>query len=134
MRQIKYAAGENPNPGPCVAVVCDDRSHPKKLVQVALFFKRPDSPWAVFPARSVKGGMRWAMQMLDGNRLLSPEEQRALDEGEPMPRVRFDLRCDLCGDSLPITLEKAAPILDTLAEHADAWELELTRLRARLLK
>ena len=133
MKHIKYEAGENPNPGPCVTVICDDAAHPDKVAHLAFFYKNPgDAYWGVLPAKSVKGGSRWALQMLDGTTVI-PYEQWAELEGKPA-RKRFDLRCELCGDSLPVKLETLCPVLDTLARHADAWEIELTALRARLVK
>jgi len=137
MKHIKYEAGENPNPGPCVTVVCDDKSHPGKEARVAFLFRSPGQAyWQVFPARSVKvmEGGRWALQLLHGDHALTEDEQKALQLGDPSPRHRFELKCSLCGDSLPVRAENLYPVLDTLAGHADAWEIELTALRARLVK
>ncbi len=72
--------------------------------------------------------------MLHGNHELTEGERRAVGVGDPMPRRRFDVRCPLCGDSLPVREETLYPVLDTLAQEADAWELELSALRARLIK
>lgn len=136
MRFIKYEPGENPNPGTIVTVVCDDEAHEGRVVQLETLFRGADSVWAVFPVRSVKykdGAMRWARNYLDGDRPLSADEQKAMTTSYNL-RERFDLRCPLCDDSLPVRRENLTPVLDVLARHADAWEIELTALRARLLK
>jgi hypothetical protein len=72
--------------------------------------------------------------MLHANHALTEDERRAVQPGDAMPRRRFDIRCPLCGDSLPVREENLHPVLDTLAQHADVWELELSALRARLIK
>jgi len=134
----KYEPGENPNPGPCVAIFCDDKCHPGKEAKVAFFFRSPgDTCWQVMPAWSVKvslDGGSWSLQMLHGHHALDDAERKAIQPGDPMPRRRFELKCPLCGDRLPVKAENMTPVLDTLAEHADAWLIELTAIRARLVK
>ena len=136
MRYVRYPQGENPNPGPVVSVVCDAGSHPTKTARLGYFFKQAGAAWDVFPPGSVRrdGGAPWALQLLYGDEPLTEQQHMALTDGSPMPRKRFDLRCNLCGDSLPVKIETLTPVLNRLSEHADAWELELSALRARLAK
>lgn len=135
MKSIRYEQGENPNPGPLISIVCDAESHVGRFTHVAVFVKPPGGPWEALPMRSVKkGSSRWALQQLHGNYALSEDERRAWRPGDPVTRRRFDIRCPLCGDSLPVRGEQLYPVLNTLAEHADEWQLELSALRARLVK
>lgn len=53
--------------------------------------------------------------------------------GHPGFRARYDLRCELCGDTVPAREEKLFPILDRLVE-ADAPSISLAVLRAILPK
>ncbi len=135
MKFVRYEPGQNPNPGPWISIICDADSHAGRLTHVAVFVKSPVGQWEALPMPSVgKEGPRWSLQMLHGNHELTEGERRAVGVGDPMPRRRFDVRCPLCGDSLPVREETLYPVLDTLAQEADAWELELSALRARLIK
>lgn len=137
MKFTKYEPGQNPNPGPCVVIFCDDKSHPGKEAKVAFFYRVPGELWGVFPARSVKvinDGGSWSLTLLHGRHALDDDEWKAIQIGDRAPRRRFELKCPLCGDSLPVKAENMTPVLDTLAEHADAWLIELTAIRARLVK
>lgn len=136
MKRITYKPGANPNPGPAVLIVCDDASHEGRIALLTMYVRPPDGRWLTFPVKSAKAhGGNWTMQYLDGDHLLTEDERKALQPGWTNPiRQREEIRCPLCGDSLPVRRENIVPILDRLAEHADRWELELSALRARLIK
>lgn len=136
MRYVKYDPGQNPNSGVIVAVICDSPAHAGRVVQLGTFVSEAgsDQGWGLFPTRPTKtpGTMQWGLQTLQGDVLLDPSEEPSRDSGAGSSRRRFQLECRLCRDGITVRYEKLAPILDQFARHAEAWEIELTVLRASM--
>jgi len=134
MKFIKYEPHQNLSPGTVtVTVVCNAESHSGRVATLGVFTWKDDyRVWALSPHRSVKGPvLEWGQQTLRGDTLGAPMmPSRAPDTVDTRSRIR--LSCKLCTDGLTLRYEQLAPVLDTLAEHADAWEIELPALRARL--
>ena len=134
MKFIKYEPHQNLRPGTVtVTVVCNAESHSGRVATLGVFVWKADAPvWALYPHRSVKGPvLEWGLQTLRGDTLGEPMmPSRAPDTVDTRSRIR--LSCKLCTDALTLRYEQLAPVLDTLAKHADEWEIELPALRARL--
>jgi len=119
MKFIKYEPHQNLSPGTVtVTVVCNAESHSGRVATLGVFVWKADAPV-------------WALQTLRGDTRGEPTmPSRAPDTTDTRSRIR--LSCKLCTDALTLRYEQLAPVLDTLAKHADAWEIELPALRARL--
>ncbi len=134
MKFIKYEPHQNLRPGTVtVTVVCNAESHSGRVATLGVFVWKDDyRVWALYPHRSVKGPvLEWGLQTLRGDTLgeaMMPS--RAPDTVNTRSRIR--LSCKLCTDGLTLHYEQLAPVLDTLAKHADECEVELPALRARL--
>jgi hypothetical protein len=133
VRFIKYEPGQNPNPGCMVEVICDDRSHPGRVARLGMFVKSDADPnWRLWPQLTsvAKRSTPWGQTDLRDDTPLEPTAD--LPEGSGGLRRRFQVRCDLCTKGFTYRAETLGPVLDTLAEHAEAWEIELVALRARV--
>jgi len=121
----------SPHPRPTVVVVCGAASHSRKIVMVGCFGRSAGDGWALLPPRGARN--EWGMEHLyDDDTPLGESEFGMTAEPVGPTRRRYGLRCRLCDLSVPARAEKLHPLLDRLAEHADAWKLDLSELRTIL--
>lgn len=105
---------------PTFEIYCDD-SHPENPYEIARFARLADG-WALLAA--------WQHADVEG---VSPRKHRQREDiaVRVKGRKRYNLRCEVCGVTVPVRDERLQPILDT-AHAAGVHSLALTALSTRL--
>lgn len=119
--------------GRSVSVYCNDRSHPTRRAKLEVFIQGEGGTWASMPQtmgrrERMMSERPWELQRTATTHLtehdvpIDPDAPVFGDEGsEPAMsragRVRFAIKCPICGLSLAAREETLEPILDELANR-----------------
>ena len=105
---------------PTFEIYCDD-SHPENPYEIARFARLADG-WALLAA--------WQHADVEG---VSPRKHRQREDIAVRVKghKRYNLRCEVCGVTVPVRDERLQPILDT-AHAAGVHSLALTAHATRL--
>lgn len=128
-----------------VQVLCEAKSHPEKRSKIVVFERDAAGGWeSDVPAllhnghHSLKRIRQGAPQSIDaadhaitGHDVLNLPAGVSEADFTAAARLRFKLKCTLCGDSVTVCGEKLWPILDTLEAHG-LGTISLAGLRGRL--